>query len=373
MVRIGFLLNPIAGMGGAVGLKGTDGKADEARRRGAVPVTPRRAEAFFSALAAWHPEHITWLVCAGAMGEDVLDLTSLDTVTAYVPATQTSADDTAAAVRAFRGQDASLVVFCGGDGTARDVSLAAEGAIPILGIPGGVKMYSGVFAVSPEAAAELVALFSAGKTQEGDAEITDLDEEAYRNDTFSVRLHGIATTLREPALVQSAKEVVTGPGEDAAKDDIARTVIEDMAPGTLYLLGAGSTTARIAERLGFTPTLLGIDAVRDGTLVARDLDERGLLTLLASAARAVLVLSPLGAQGFVIGRGTGPLTPPALERIGVENIVVVATPGKLNHIAQLLVDTGKKELDVQLSQKRYLSVIIGYRLSTVKKIGMQNV
>jgi len=294
-------------------------------------------------------------------------------VTAYVPGITTSADDTAAAVRAFRETGASLVVFCGGDGTARDVSLAAEGAIPILGIPGGVKMYSGVFAVSPEAAAELVALFSAGKTQEGDAEITDLDEEAYRNDTFSVRLHGIATTLREPALVQSAKEVVTGPGEDAAKDDIARTVIEDMAPGTLYLLGAGSTTARIAERLGFTPTLLGIDAVRDGTLVARDLDERGLLTLLASAARAVLVLSPLGAQGFVIGRGTGPLTPPALERIGVENIVVVATPGKLNHIAQLLVDTGKKELDVQLSQKRYLSVIIGYRLSTVKKIGMQNV
>jgi predicted polyphosphate/ATP-dependent NAD kinase len=200
-----------------------------------------------------------------------------------------------------------------------------------------------------------------------------LTRKQYRNDTFSVRLHGIATTLREPALVQSAKEVVTGPGEDAAKDDIARTVIEDMAPGTLYLLGAGSTTTRIAERLGFTPTLLGIDAVRDGTLVARDLDEHGLLALLTSAARTVLVLSPLGAQGFVIGRGTGPLTPPVLERIGVENIVVVATPGKLNHIAQLLVDTGKKELDVQLSQKGYLSVIIGYRISTVKKIGMQNV
>jgi predicted polyphosphate/ATP-dependent NAD kinase len=267
----------------------------------------------------------------------------------------------------MKGSGCEMIVFCGGDGTARDVFEAVGSTVPILGIPAGVKMYSGVFAITPRAGAQLLAAYARGEASLGEAEITDIDEGAYRKDIVSTSLYGIAKTIYEPLLVPASKEAVVGPEEDAYKEDIARTVIESMEDDTLYIFGAGSTTARIMESMGLEHTLLGIDGAMNGKLVTKDADEATLLRLLESPVQVRLILSPLGAKGVLIGRGTGPLTPAVMKRIGIDNVVAVATPLKLSRLKQLLVDTGNKELDERFSKKGYLSVINGYRTSTIKK------
>ncbi len=373
MAKIGFLLNPIAGMGGSVGLKGTDGMVGEALRRGARPQAQVRAREFLSALASFDAPGLEWMTCGDPMGFSVV-APFFDTVLrVYDPPSQTSRDDTIAAARAMIENGCELIVFCGGDGTARDIYGAIGGTVPVLGIPGGVKMYSGVFAITPAAGATLLGAYLRGEAQIGEAEIVDINEDAYRRDRISTSLYGIAKTLYEPVLVPSSKEAVVGPDEDVCKEDIARTVVEMMDDKTCYIIGAGSTAAHIESSVGLDPTLLGIDVVRGGKLVVRDADESALHAILDDCASAKLILSPLGAKGVLIGRGTGPITPSVLGRIGIDNIVAVATPLKLAALPQLLVDTGNKEFDALISKKGYLSVINGYRTSTMKKIGLQNV
>ena len=373
MAKIGFLVNPIAGMGGSVGLKGTDGMADEAKRRGARPHAQVRAQEFLSTLASIDTPGLEWVTCGDPMGFSVLTPFFGVVLRAYDPPPATTRDDTIAAARAMRENGCELIVFCGGDGTARDIYEAIGATVPVLGIPGGVKMYSGVFAITPAAGAALLGAYLRGESQIGEAEITDIDEDAYRRDSVSTSLYGIAKTIYEPVLVPSSKESVVGPEEDIYKEDIARTVMEMMDEETCYILGAGSTTARIETSLGLEPTLLGIDVVRGGKLVVRDADEAALHAIIDDCGGTKLILSPLGAKGVIIGRGTGPITPSVLGRIGIANIIAVATPLKLAALPQLLVDTGNKELDALFSKKGYLSVINGYRTSTIKKIGLQNV
>jgi len=362
MRSIGLLVNPVAGMGGAVGLAGTDGQVDEAIRRGAVPRAAGRAVQTLSNLRG---EEIRWYTSAAPMGQDALASAGIERCTVlYHPGTPTTAADTRAACRAFLAAGVDLIVFCGGDGTARDVLDAVGREVPILGIPAGVKMYSGVFAVNPAAAADLIR--QAGEIPCRDSEVMDVDEEAYRSGHLAARLYGYARVPFIPEITQGGKQVFEQQDEERAKDDIAVFINEVMLPETLYIIGAGSTTARIMERLGLSPTLLGVDAVRNGEVVARDADERTLLSLLDEYPRAKVILSPIGAQGFVLGRGNQQISPTVLRRVGLSNLIVVATPGKLGATPLLYVDSGDPVLDREIGDS--LLVISGYRIAQRKRV-----
>ncbi|HOT03582.1 MAG TPA: ATP-NAD kinase family protein [Methanolinea sp.] len=370
MCTLGFLINPVAGMGGAVGLKGTDGMVEAALSRGAVPRAPGRAKETISLLKGLD---IHFLTCSGVMGEDILSeegISGYEVV--YHPETvQTGAPDTMAACRAFLERKADLILFCGGDGTARDIYSVIGDSLPMLGIPAGVKMYSAVFAITPGAAAGILrdGCTPGGKFLFRDAEVMDVDEEAYREGSLRTRLFGIAKSPYRPGLVQGTKQVFEDHDEERAKKDIARFIKEVMegTPDILYILGPGSTTAAIADEIGIRKTLLGFDAAKGGTLVATDLNEEGLLSLLGGGTRARLVISIIGAQGSVLGRGTQQVSPAVLRIIGRENIIVVATPHKLAETPLVFLDSGDRELDESFGD--YISVVSGYRVAQRKRIG----
>ncbi|MCX6681175.1 MAG: ATP-NAD kinase family protein [Methanothrix sp.] len=360
--KIGFLINPIAGMGGAVGLKGTDGLAAAALARGAKPQAAVRARACLHLLS--QEPSLLFFAASGEMGENVLLQCGLPYTVAYTAARESSSEDTKLACRAFLENGVDLILFCGGDGTARDVANAA-GLRPILGIPAGVKMHSGVFAISPQAAAELALGFVRGELLARDTEIVDVDEELYRAGELQTRLYAIAKTPYQPVLVQERKRIYSSASEEEFKDQIALFASEFMRDGSAYILGAGTTTARIAELLGVEKTLLGVDVIQEGRLQQKDASERDLLALLDREKSVKVIVSPIGAQGFILGRGSQQISASVLRRIGVENLIIVSTPHKLAELPRLLVDTGDLEMDRILAGKRM--VVTGYRIAQRKE------
>jgi predicted polyphosphate/ATP-dependent NAD kinase len=363
MKRIGLIVNPVAGMGGSVGLKGTDGNVEEARQRGAVPHAMERARITLELLARETGLH--FISCSGAMGEDILQRAGCkDFEILYTFSGESSARDTKAAARRFVEEGVDLILFSGGDGTARDIFEVTGRDIPLLGIPAGVKMYSAVFAVDPSIAAELVR--KSGTKNLRDSEILDVDEEAYRSGMLKTRIFGIARTPAIAGKVQVAKQVYEEPDEERAKHEIARFMQEVMLPDTLYILGAGTTTEAIAHRLGVQKTLLGIDAIKDGVLVAADVDEKTLLDLAVREKEVRIILSPIGAQGFILGRGNQQISAKIVRRIGIKKIIVVATPHKLRETPLLYVDSGDPALDLEFGDS--VQVISGYRMAQRKNI-----
>lgn len=377
MRRVGFVVNPIAGMGGRVGLKGTDGVADAAQAAGAEPIAGPRAQVFartFLELSK-HDEtlRVRWLTCGGAMGAGPLGGAGVGEEAienVYTPGGRTTAADSRTAVDACIDRGAELLLFCGGDGTARDVAEAANDRIPILGIPAGVKMHSGLFAVSPPAAAHLLVGYLRGQLRIGTAEILDLDEAAYRKGDWRVRLFATAKTLVEPNLVAGGKVMIDEVSEEAIRGELAVHFSElfENEPDTLFLIGPGSTLSSIATAIGIDKTLLGVDAVVRGKTIAKDLNEKGILALLDRYSKASLVVSPIGAQGFILGRGNLQVSPAVLRRIGTKNVIVVATPAKLAMTPVLRVDTSDPALDDDFHKREYLFVLIGYRTSKLHPI-----
>jgi predicted polyphosphate/ATP-dependent NAD kinase len=376
MFRIGFLINPIAGMGGRVGLKGTDGVADEAARLGALPAANARALEALSEFKRLvdgvpNPPKVELLTASGAMGYDALRAAGFTSIAiVHAAPSNSSAQDTKGVVERFVAAGVDLVLFCGGDGTARDICAVTGEATPVLGIPAGVKMYSGVFGITPARTGEILMRFLANEIGLAHAEIVDLDEDKYRRDEWAVRLYMSARTPFEPTYVQSAKALIAGVDEEAVKDDIAAQLREDIEamPGTLYLLGPGSTVQAVGRALHVDKTLLGIDAVVDGKVVGRDLAERQILDLLDRYSDCKLVLSPIGAQGFLLGRGNQPLSPAVIRRIGANNIVVVSTPAKLARTPLLRFDTGDAALDAALISRKFFAVIVGYRRNRMVEV-----
>jgi len=378
MVRIGFLVNPIAGMGGRVGLKGTDGVVAEAVRRGATPVAAGRALEALLELSrllkgAAQAPAISWLTASGSMGFDVLRAAGFGAIEVVHNAeANPSVSDTRAATEKLVAAGVDLILFCGGDGTARDVCIIAGTLTPVLGIPAGVKMYSGVFGVTPAHTADILMRYLNGEIGLGEAEIVDLDEDKYRRDEWAVRLYMSARTPLEPTYLQSAKALVVAEDDEEIKAQIASQLLEEMAarPTTLFLLGAGSTVQTVGLALHVDKTLLGVDAVADGRPVGKDLTEREILDLIGGYRECKLVLSPIGAQGFVLGRGNQQLSPAVIRRIGTDNIILIATPAKLARTPLLRFDTGDPELDANLIAHKFFPVVIGYhRLRMVRTAG----
>ena len=362
--KIGFLINPIAGMGGSVGLKGTDGLAEAARARGAKPLAHERARACLRLMAV-EEHNLFFFTASGEMGERALQDCGLSYAVVYNASEESTADDTRSACRAFHKRGIDLLLFCGGDGTARDVASVAD-QVPLLGIPAGVKMHSGVFAISPEAAAELALGYLKGDLRTRATEIVDVDEELYRAGELQTKLYAQALTPYKPVLVQERKRIYSSENEDEFKDQIALFATEFMRDGSAYILGAGTTTSRINELLGIEKTLLGVDVVQDGRLIIKDASERDLLDLVSREKKVKVILSPIGAQGFILGRGSQQISAKVLQNAGIENLIIVSTPHKLAQLQNLLVDTGDRELDRILSGRR--QVVTGYRTAQLKDV-----
>ncbi len=368
-LRLGLIVNPAAGMGGRLGLKGTDGWAFmEALARGAKPVSPSRAARFIAGLRPWAVEEI--LAPPGIMGGEALRQSILYyRIIDCVPLGKwpTEPSDTVECARVLRDEGVDLLVFVGGDGTARDIYRAVGGEAPVLGVPSGVKVYSAVFASSPEAAARVVNECSSRGCPLGLREVLDIDEEAFRSGILDVKLYGYMLTPISGGLVASGKQASPETlDEEANKRAIAEYIAENMEDCRLYILGPGTTVAAIAEALGVEKTLLGVDVIHNRRLIARDVDAQTLKRILREHPRATLIVTPIGGQGFILGRGNQQISPEALRIIGRENIIVIATRSKIEGLKELLVDTGDPEVDAML--EGYIRVLVDYNQYVVRRV-----
>ena len=361
-LRIGLLLNPTAGVGGPVGLKGSDGLLDEAMKRGGRSQVAERVQVCLEHLEG----EVEWLSVPGVMGGDLLQSLPMQSSTRQVrllgpaPDEPTSPEDTRASVKLLCDAGIDLLLFAGGDGTARDVADAFHSAPALLGIPCGVKMHSGVFATSPKAAASMLNQLAAGAllsvTQ---AEVRDIDEASFREGVVKTRLYGELPVPQDLRYVQQTK--VGGREVEAlVLEEIAADVREHLDDKTLYIMGSGSTLATIMASMNLEATLLGIDAVMQEEVIARDATEQELLALLDANRKAKLLVTAISGQGHIFGRGNQQLSPEVIRRIGLDNIQIIATRSKLAGLEQrpLLVDTGDPDLDDALAGMK--AVLTGY-------------
>jgi predicted polyphosphate/ATP-dependent NAD kinase len=344
MKKVGFIVNPVAGMGGTVGLKGTDGVLEEALKRGARPVTQNRAKKALERLNGRKADLVV-VTSSGEMGENVLEDLNFPTYfIVYRPEKKTSSLDTKKACEIFLEEDVDMILFCGGDGTARDIYEVIGNEIPIIGIPAGVKMFSGIFSINSQCISELIVKFLDDHIEIREAEIMDINEEMYRQNNFDIKLFGYAQTIYVPNLVQRRKSTFQSESEDVSKKNIACFMRELMKDGALYILGAGTTTKSIADLMG----------------------ERDILTYIKGEEDVKIVVSPIGAQGFIFGRGNQQISAEVMRKVGTENVIIIATPYKLSQSPHLLVDTGDEELDRTLVGDKI--VVCGYRMAQRKKV-----
>jgi len=368
IMKLGFIVNPIAGMGGRVGLKGTDSVLKEAIARGAKPVAPERAVEFLQRLKenmTEMPIQIDILACPRIMGEGEAKKASLPVqVLPLKIGDETTAEDTKTAVKLMAKANVDLIVFVGGDGTAKDLFDAmreGNGDVPVLGIPSGVKMYSGIFAVNPSDAVDVALAFAQNQAEIAEFEIVDADEAAIRSDTFVVKLHGYVKGPFLPMRIQGSKQVSPGTVDEKENQTaIARFILEEMQPETTYMLGPGTTVKRIAELLGAEKTVLGVDIYKKGKTVL-DVNEKRILEEVEDWQNTWIILSPIGHQGILLGRGNQQISPEIIKRVGKQRIIVAATKSKLQSIDSgiLRVDTGDVEVDKML--KGYIRVVTDYR------------
>jgi len=364
-LKMGFLVNPIAGMGGRVGLKGTDGVEENALTLGAKPVAPTRAVDFLGRLKELQlTATIDLLTCPGVMGGGEVESAGLRAETLpMVLKPTTTAEDTKLATKLMVMSRVDLIVFVGGDGTARDIFDALQGAnsVPVLGVPSGVKMYSGIFAASPAEAADVVQAFIEKSAQMMDFEIMDADEGAIRADRFSVRLHGFLRGPFVPMRLLGSKQVSPETlDEHENQMAVARFVVEEMDPKATYILGPGTTVKCVADLLRADKTLLGVDIYRNKK-VMKDVNEEKILREIKDWKNTWIVLSPIGRQGMLLGRGNQQISPEIIRRVGKERMLVAATRSKIQGIegGVLRVDTGDPKVDESL--KGYIRVAIDYR------------
>jgi predicted polyphosphate/ATP-dependent NAD kinase len=353
---LGLIVNPVAGMGGSVGLKGTDGEMyKRALELNASPVTPMRTRDLLSHIR--NRDRIELLVPPGRMGEEhVAGLDIPFTVIGMVEE-ETSAEDTKRMAVEMLGKGVKLLIFVGGDGTARDVCDAIGLGVPVVAVPAGVKVFSSVFAVNARAAAEMVDAFMEG-TNVAEEEVLDIDEETFRRGRLASSLYGYLLVPNVREFLQGGKEAssVSKPSVQS-KEEIAAYVVKGMNQGILYLLGPGTTVKSIADEIGVSKTLLGIDAIFNGKLVGTDLNEKAILELLEGYKGRKMIVTPIGGNGFIFGRGNKQFTPEVIKPVGRDNIIVVGTKDKLRRLDCLRVDTGDLEVD-QLLQGP-MEVIVG--------------
>ena len=395
-MRIGLVVNPDAGLGGRLGFKGSDGRAAEARAAGAEDrAGPRMAQALDALQTLLQGTLnrtgacVTLVGWEGRMGGSWVNSGGSHLVFEPIGTTPeaTSDEDTLSLVRNLIDAKVEAIVYAGGDGTTRDIVKALEeiGAeaqeIPLVGVPGGVKMHSGCFATTPKAAAEVVLAFILGDLRCAITEVMDLDEDVYQQGVWKVRMYGEAWTPSSPRFMQGAKEQVERSNEVDTIEGLAnhvQTLLDDQ-PELMVVWGSGGTLRRIGQHVDIELTLLGIDVQGPEENGARalhgDLNEQQLIEVLSkhvdedgTPRPRLLLLSPMGGQGFLIGRGNLQLSPNVLQIIGNDNILGVATPAKLIGLSAVRIDTGDSALDEEFQIKRFIKILQGFRTTRLIRI-----
>ena len=392
-MRIGIVVNPDAGLGGKLGFKGSDGRAAEARAAGAEDrAGPRMLQCLthLQTLTASslnrNQTSLTFVAWQGRMGSTwVPEIQSAQTVgTEWVGQTpdSTSAEDTSNLVNALLEAKVDALLYAGGDGTTRDIVKALEHrgeaaqATPLIGVPGGVKMHSGCFATTPKAAAEVVLSFALGDLRTAITEVMDLDEIVYQEGVWKVRMYGEAWTPSSPRFMQGAKEQVERVSEDDSIEGLANhigSLLQD-EDDLMVVWGSGGTLRRMGEHLNQSLTLLGID-IQHGESLHTDLNETELIRIIGGHVDndgqqrpLLLLLSPMGGQGFLIGRGNLQLSPSVLRLVGHTNLLGVATPSKLIGLEAVRIDTGDESLDDEFQAKRFIKILQGFRTTRLIRV-----
>jgi len=360
---VGFIVNPVAGMGGAVGLKGTDGKEilKQAIALGAKPIASQRAEIFLKGLIL-AKKSLNLIVGVGDMGQNQVEKCGFTYKVVGEPRPETTSEDTQTIAKAIVEARVDLIVFCGGDGTTRDILTSVGLQVPVLGVPTGVKMHSAVFAVSPQAAAKVSVTYLWGGLPLREAEVMDVDETEFRQGHLSAELYGYLLSPFEPHLIQGNK--MASPmteNEVESQAAIAIYVIEEMKPEIIYIVGPGTTTRTIGDLLDQKKTLLGVDLFQKKKIVAKDVSEKQILQAINGKTTKIIV-TPIGGQGFIFGRGNQQISSKVIRQVGLDNIVVVSTKSKLDRLESLRVDTGDPELDKHF-KSRGIRVIVDYKIS----------
>ena len=358
---VGFIVNPVAGMGGAVGLKGTDGKAilTQAIALGAKPVATQRAETFLTQLSP-AKKNLKLIVGAGNMGQDQAEKCGFTCKVVGEDKKETTSEDTQNIAQAIVESGVDLLVFCGGDGTTRDILKTVDMKLPVLGVPTGVKMHSAIFAFTAQAAAKVAITYLWGGLPLREAEVMDVDEQAFRQGHLSAELYGYMLSPYEPHLIQGNK--MASPMTESEVENqaaIAIYLIEEIKPEIIYIVGPGTTTRTIGDLLDQKKTLLGVDLFQNKKIIAKDVNEKQILQAINGKA-AKIIVTPIGGQGFIFGRGNQQISSKVIRQVGLDNIVVVATKGKLDRLQSLRVDTGDTELDSEF-RTRGTRVVIDYK------------
>ncbi len=350
-------------------MKGTDGSdtLEEALRRGATPIAPRRTVEALTELQV-HRGLVEIFTSSGDMGEEEARASGFaPEIVSDTSRGRTTAEDTKRSAKILAEKLVDLLLFTGGDGTARDILDAIDSKVPVLGIPAGVKMHSSVFAVNPSQASKITVRYLLGELPIAQAEVMDIDEEQFRAGRLSAKLYGYMNVPQEPLLMQGIK-TATAQTEDEVEQQkaIAKHVVEEMGD-EFYVLGPGTTVKAIADVIGVEKTLLGVDVIYMRQLVAKDVDERRLLEVIQDRP-VKIVVTPIGGQAYIFGRGNQQISPDVIRKVGRENIIVVATKSKLLGLPhrRLLVDTGDRGLDGEL--QGYIRVVTDYREETVMKV-----
>lgn len=370
MLKIGLIVNPVAGIGGKVGLKGSDG--EETLRRalclGAKPESNNKAVVALRQLAPVKDKvHI--YAFPGEMGADAaIDCGLPVTVLGDIEAGHTKPADTVRAAHALKEAGVDIVLFAGGDGTARNVLDAVGTSAPVLGIPAGCKIHSAVYALNPRRAGELIVRLGEGRVSRfREAEVMDIDEELFRQNRVQARLYGYMKVPEERSFVQNMKSG-RGKSEAAATEQMANYVADMMQKDMLYIVGPGSTTRAVMDKLRLQNTLLGVDIVYNNEVITGDATENDIMSALEQYGAAKIIVTVIGGQGYVFGRGNQQLSARVIRSVGKENITIIASKDKmLSLIGQsLYVDTGDEETNAYLCG--YYKVVVGYEDHAMFKV-----
>ena len=380
MFKLGLIINPVAGIGGSVALKGSDGIAQHALALGAEPKANNRTQTALKVLLPYKDDMVIYTV-NGDMGGVSASTLGFNVEISYQTSTEnTNGNDTEQAVATLLTQQVDIILFAGGDGTARNIANAVErfylqnatAQTPVLGIPAGCKIHSGVYAITPTAAGRVIELMVTKQLvtlTEGD--VMDIDESLFRQGIVKAKRFG---EMKIPSELRFVQAVKSGGKEsdELVLQDIAEHIIDNMREynESMFIIGSGSTTAFLMAELDLENTLLGIDLVQGETLLASDVTENQLWQLLMKAKHIQqtvhLVITLIGGQGHIFGRGNQQLSPRVIRYIieqsgGKENISVIATKAKLTALNNkpLISDTGNESLDQILSG--FMQVTTGYK------------